>query len=99
MASSAFWRNGAFPWAESVAEGAGNLLECSTGPCSSRLLLEWDVPGEFVGTMLLSVCLPTPMFGTDGGLVLDKVSDASSLVRMLMFLVVLGDLVDEGRAP
>ena len=31
--------NGASPWAETAAEGAGNLLECSLGCYSSRLLL------------------------------------------------------------
>ena len=31
----------------SADEGAGNLLECSTGSHSSRLLFEWNAPDEF----------------------------------------------------
>ena len=33
--------NGVSPWAESVPQGAGDLLECSLGSWSSRLFLEW----------------------------------------------------------
>ena len=56
--------NGDSPWAKSAAEGAGNLLECSLGSSSPRLLLEWDVPDEFDRE--------------DVARLLDKVSGASS---------------------
>ena len=42
-------------WAASAAEGAGNLLECSLGSYSSRLLPEWEAVARRL--------LPTPTFG------------------------------------
>ena len=35
------------PWAGSPREGAGNLLECALGRCSSGSLSEWQLPAGF----------------------------------------------------
>ena len=56
--------NGDFPWAESAAEGAGNLPQCSLGSYSSRHLREWEVPAESDrGRMLSDVCPATSTCG------------------------------------
>ena len=59
----AHWPTWCFSWAETAAEGAGTLLECSLGSYSSRLLLEWSLPEGFdAGDAALR--LPDkPMFG------------------------------------
>ena len=39
--------NGAFCWAETAAQGSGNLLGSALGSYSSRLHFEWSLPDEF----------------------------------------------------
>ena len=39
--------NGGSPWAETPAEGAGNLLECALGPSTSGLLVEMAAADGF----------------------------------------------------
>ena len=34
-------------WAETAAQGSGNLLESALGSYSSRLLFEWNLPDGF----------------------------------------------------
>ena len=70
--------NGASPWAETAAQGAGNLLERALVSYSSRLLFEWSLSGEFDATDAALRLLDNPNVCTDGSLVLDKVSGASS---------------------
>ena len=70
--------NGGSPWAESAAEGARILLECSLGSYSSRMLLEWDVPDEFERDDFARRLPVDPNVWTDGSNVLDEVSVASS---------------------
>ena len=71
-----FLVNGAAPWAGTAAEGAADLLEL--GSYSSRLLLEWDMPHEFDADDVAQLLPTDPHVWTDGSLVLDKVSGASS---------------------
>ena len=52
-----------------LSEGACNLLKCSMGSCSSRLLLERNVADEFDKDGAV-VCMPdNPNVWSDGGLV------------------------------
>ena len=62
---------------------------------SSRLLFEWDVPGEFDRNDVARRLPANPNVWTDGSLVLDEVSGASS-TGSGMCLVVLGGVVDGG---
>ena len=39
--------NGGSLWAQALAEGAVNLLECALGRYSSSLLAEWRLPVDF----------------------------------------------------
>ena len=56
-----------------------NLLECSLGRYSSRLLLEWEVPAWFDDREDVARRLPAhPNVWTDGSFVLGRVSGASS---------------------
>ena len=80
--------NGASPWSETAAQGAGNLLECAPGPCSSRLPFEWDVPPlprEGEGCFDVP---GAPTAWTDGCLVQDPVSGASSSGSVFFFLLI-----------
>ena len=70
--------NGCSPWADNAAEGAANLLECALGPYSSGLLAQWRVPDEFDADEAVERVPDAPKVWTDGSLVLDKVSGASS---------------------
>ena len=60
--------NGASPWAGNAAESAGNLLECSLGSYSSRLLLEWNMSDEFDSDDIAQRLPADPNVWTDGGL-------------------------------
>ena len=60
------------------ARGAGNLLESALGSYSSRLLFEWSLPNEFDADDAALRLHDNPNVWTDGSLVLDKVSGASS---------------------
>ena len=70
--------NGASPWAETAAQGAGNLLESALGTCSSRLLFDWNLLDEFDADDA-SLRLPNnPNDSIGVSLVLDEVSGASA---------------------
>ena len=70
--------NGGSPWAENPAEGAGNLLEYALGSCTSGLHPEWQLPVGFDPGGAVERVAAEPDVWTDGGLVQDKVSGASS---------------------
>ena len=65
-------------WAEDPAEGAGSLLECALGSFSSGLLAEWQLPDMFGAEGAAERVAAEPDVWTDGSLVEDKVSGASS---------------------
>ena len=66
------------PWALSLAEGAGNLLEVALGSYSSALLLHWRLPSDFDAESAAQGVAREPDVWTDGSLVEDKVSGSSS---------------------
>ena len=70
--------NGGSPWAENPPEGAGNLLEYALGSCTSGLHAEWQLPVGFDPGGAVERVAAEPDVWTDGGLVQDKVSGASS---------------------
>ena len=70
--------NGGPPWAEDPAEGAGSLLECALGSYTSGLLAEWQLPDVFGAEGAAERVPAEPDVWTDGSLVEDKVSGASS---------------------
>ena len=70
--------NGGSPWADNPAEGAGNLLECALGSCTSGLHAEWQLPVGFDAGGAVERVAAEPDVWTDGSLVQDKVSGASS---------------------
>ena len=70
--------NGGSPWAENPAEGAGNLLECALGSCTSGLLAEWQLPVVFGAEGAAGRVAAEPDVWSEGSLVQDKVSGASS---------------------
>ena len=69
---------GGSPWAENPAEGAGNLLECALGLYTSGLLADWQLPVGFDAVAAEERVAAEPDVWTDGSLVEDKVSGASS---------------------
>ena len=66
------------PWALSLAEGAGNLLEVALGSYSSAFLLHWHLPDGFDAESAAHGVAREPDVWTDGSLVEDKVSGSSS---------------------
>ena len=66
------------PWAESSREGASNLLECALGRYSSDALMEWQLPVGFDAEGAARRVADEPDVWTDGSLVEDNVSGASS---------------------
>ena len=70
--------NGGSPWAESPREGACNLLECALGRYSSDALTEWQLPVGFDAEGAARRMAAEHDVWTDGSLVEDKVSGASS---------------------
>ena len=62
----------------SPRKGASNLLECALGPYSSGLLTEWQLPVVFDAEFAAGRVAAGPDVWTDGSLVQDKVSGASS---------------------
>ena len=70
--------NGGSPWAGSPREGGSNLLECALGRCSSDALTEWQLPVGFDAEGAARRVVAEPSVWTDGSLVDDKVSGASS---------------------
>ena len=65
-------------WAENPAEGAGNLLESALGAKTSDLLVDWQLPLGFDAESAVGRIPAEPDVWTDGSLVEDKVSGASS---------------------
>ena len=88
--------NGGSPWAESPAEGAGNLLECALGPYTSDLLEPWQLRVGFGAEGAAEGVAAEPDVWNDGSLVQDKVSGASSSGSrfLLVVLVIFGPVVD-----
>ena len=70
--------NGGSAWAVNPAEGAGNLLECALGAYTSGLLAGWQLPVGFDADGAAGRVAAEPDVWTDGSLVQDKVSRASS---------------------
>ena len=87
--------NGGSPWAENPAEGRGDLLECALGPYTSGLLVEWQLRDVFDALGTAKRVAAEPHVWTDGSLVEDKVSGASSLGSffLLVVLVIFGPIV------
>ena len=73
-----FLEYGDSPWAETAAQGAGDLLESALGSYSSRLLFDRSLPDEFDASDAVTRVPDNPDVWTDGSLVLDQVSGASS---------------------
>ena len=71
-----FGTYGDSPWAETAVQGAGNLLEQALGSYSSRLIFDCGLPRGFDDAALQ--VSEQPDVWTDGSLVLDEVSGASS---------------------
>ena len=69
--------NDGSPWAQSPAEGAVNLLECSLGRYSSSQLSEWRLPAGFDVEGAARRVAEEPDVWTDGSLVDDKMSGVS----------------------
>ena len=66
------------PWALTLAQGAGNLLEVALGSYSSAFLLHWCLPRGFDAESAAQGVPREPDVWTDGSLVEDKVSGSSS---------------------
>ena len=66
------------PWALTLAEGAGNLLEVAMGFYSSTFLLHWRLPSGFDAESAAQGVAREPDVWTDGCMVEDKVSGSSS---------------------
>ena len=66
------------PWAGSPQEGACNLLECVLGRYSSDALTEWQLLVGFDAEGASGRVAAEPDVWTDGSLIEDKVSGASS---------------------
>ena len=69
---------GALPWTETAVQGAGNLLEQALGSCSSTLIFDSGLPRGFDSDHAGLQVSEQPDVWTDGSLVLDEVSGASS---------------------
>ena len=80
--------NGGSPWAEDPADGAGNLFECALGPYTSGLLDDWRLPVGFDAEGAAERVAAEPDVRTDGSMVEDKVSGASSAGSGLFLRVV-----------
>ena len=70
--------NGGFPWAGSPREGVSNLLESALWRYSSDALTEWQLLVGFDAEASVRRVATEPDILTDGSLVEDKVSGASS---------------------
>ena len=66
------------PWALNHAESAGNLLESALGSYTSAFLLHWHLPGGFDAESAALHVAREPDVWTDGSMVEEKVSGASS---------------------
>ena len=88
--------NGASPWEETAAQGAGNLLDSALGSYSSWLLFDWRLPDEFDASDAATRVPDNPNILTDGRLVFWTwylVPLYLVLGFMLISLVRLGDIV------
>ena len=70
--------NGGSPWAQTPTEGTVNLLECALGRYSSCQLSEWRLPVDFDVEGASRSVAEEPDVWTDGSLVDDRMSGASS---------------------
>ena len=70
--------NGGSPWGESPRESASHLLECALGRYSSDMLMGWQLPVGSDAEGAAGSVAAEPDVWTDGSLVEDKVSGASS---------------------
>ena len=66
------------PWAQTLAEGAGNLLECALGRYSSSMLTEWRFLVDFDVEGASRRVAEEPDVWTDGCLVDDRMSGTSA---------------------
>ena len=73
-----FGVNGASLWAADAAGCAGYLVESALGRYSSGLLAAWSLPFDFDAVEASSLLPDHPNVWSDGSLVLDKVTSASS---------------------
>ena len=78
LVTPSFWVNGGSPWAQTPAEGAVYLLECALGRYSSSQLSEWRLPIDFDVEGAPRRVAEEPDVWTDGSLVDDRMSGASS---------------------
>ena len=78
--------NGGSPWAQTPAEGAVNLLECALGRYSSSQLSEWRLPIDFDVEGATRRVADEPDVWTDGRLVDDRMSGASSAGGWVLYL-------------
>ena len=74
--------NGDSPWVDTAARGAVDILKQALGTYSSRYLFKWGLPDEFDNGIRhddgVALVGDYPNVWTDGSLVLDEVSGASS---------------------
>ena len=56
-------------WAEGAADGAGNLLECALGPCTSGFVGDWQLPVGFDAGCAAERVAAEPGVWTDGSVV------------------------------
>ena len=68
--------NGESPWAAAADEAAVNMLECSLGACTARLLGDWEAPAGVGWDAAADMMPANPDVWTDGSLVRDEVSGA-----------------------
>ena len=78
--------NGSSPSAVSPQDGAANLLECALGRCSSDVLMELQSLVGFDAEGAAWRVAAGPDVWTDGSLVEDKVSGASSAGAGCLYL-------------
>ena len=84
--------NGGSPWAQNPADGAGNLLECALGSHASSLLGDRQLLVGVDAESAAGRVAAEPDVWTDGSLVQDKVSGASSSGSGFLLII----LVDFG---
>ena len=70
--------NGASPWAASASESGSYLVEGALGSYSSGMITEWNPPDEYDRFEAASLVPDHPNVWSDGSLVLDQVTGASS---------------------
>ena len=86
--------NGGSPWTESPRESASNLLECALGRYSSDVLMGWQLLVGFDAEGAAGRVAAEPDVWTDGNLLEDKVSRASSVGAFFILIaaVIFGQI-------